>query len=99
MLEFLETIVVIYFIGQKYDDLTQASVGLATITQNCLAYAITYSVSTGLEAMASQAYGNKTHELVGIYLQKSLIMIGILFIPILLAFYFIDIILVEIGME
>lgn len=98
ILEVLETVILVYFLGRE-TDLIQSSVGLATVMKNCFAYAVTYSLSLGLEAIASQAYGYESYELVGVYLQKSIVLGWLLLIPICILFGFMQSILVVIGID
>jgi len=72
----------IIYVGKLGDELKLGGIGLANSLFCSIPLAVTYGISGVLETLVSQAYGNKQYYLCGIYLNKQIFIVTILFIPI-----------------
>lgn len=76
-----------------------AGLGLALSLKVMLPYAITIGVSGVLETLVSQAYGNKMHSLCGLNLNRHLLMVTAMFIPISVILWNTESILISLGQQ
>lgn len=58
-----------------------AGIGLANAIIYCFPLSLTYGISSILETMVSQAYGSGEYYLCGMYLNRQILMISIIFVP------------------
>ena len=70
------------FVSMLNDENMVAGIGLANAIIYCFPLSLTYGVSSVLETLVSQAYGSGEYYLCGLYLNRQIFVLTILFIPI-----------------
>ena len=70
------------FVGKLNDESALAGIGLATALIYCLPVSLTFGMASVLETMVSQAYGSKQYNICGQYLNKQILVVTCLFIPV-----------------
>jgi len=75
------TLIYIYFVGHLNQPILLASVSLGQQFSNVLCFAILCSLDSGFAALASQAFGARNYEKVGIYYQKTLVVYLLTSVP------------------
>eukprot|EP01016_Furgasonia_blochmanni_P028328 TRINITY_DN2977_c0_g1_i1.p1 TRINITY_DN2977_c0_g1~~TRINITY_DN2977_c0_g1_i1.p1 ORF type:complete len:452 (+),score=76.56 TRINITY_DN2977_c0_g1_i1:164-1519(+) len=89
------------FLGKSEDDAADESggLGIGGLWFNCFGSAVSFSLSAGLETVASQAYGAQKYSLVGVYYQRCLAILMAFSIPVITIFIACSPILQMIGIE
>ena len=72
----------IVFVGKLNNESALAGIGLATALIYCLPVSLTFGMASVLETMVSQAYGSMQYNICGQYLNKQIIVVTCLFIPV-----------------
>ena len=57
---------------------------------NILGLSLGLGIATALDTLSSQAYGAAQPKMLGIYLQRSVLILGALFVPVFIVNYFTD---------
>jgi multidrug resistance protein, MATE family len=70
------------FVGRLNDEGMMAGIGLANSLIQTIPLSLTYGISGVLETLVSQAHGNKQYHLCGVYLNKQIFIISVLYVPI-----------------
>ena len=93
------TLTNMHFIGHLNKPILLAAIGLGQTWANAFGVAIFISLHNGFITRAAQAFGANKHRLVGLYFQKSLILDGLLLIPLGLFLVFSSNLMILLGME
>lgn len=75
------------FAGKLNDESTLVGIGLANTLIEGFPLMITLGVSSAVESLVSQAYGNKQYKLCGAFLNKQIMLVTAAFLPIIVGFY------------
>ena len=75
------------FAGRLHDESILVGIGLANSLITGLPMTITLGISSVIETLVSQAYGNKQFKVCGSYLNKQIILITAVFLPVVIIFY------------
>ena len=87
------------FVGHLGDEVKLAGVGMANMYINILILSISYGLSSSLNTLISQSYGQKDYRLCGIYLNRARILITIVFIPMIFVLLYTETIFIVMGFE
>ena len=68
--------------GKLKDTNMLAGMGLANAIIYCLPCSFTFGITSVLETLVSQAIGSQQHALCGMYLNRQIVMISVMFLPI-----------------
>lgn len=71
-------------------------IGMANTLIECFPVMITLGISSSIETLVSQHYGKGQYKMCGSYLNKQIVLITSIFIPIVLIFYYSKIVMVDI---
>ena len=93
------TLIYIYFVGHLNQPVLLASVSLGQQFSNVLCFAILCSLDSGFAALASQAFGARNYEKVGIYYQKTLVVYLLTSVPCVFVLLQSDVIFGFLGIE
>lgn len=74
----IDTVVV----GRLGNEDMMAGLGIANSLIQMIPLCLTYGISGVLETLVSQAHGNQQYHLCGVYLNKQIFIISVLFVPI-----------------
>lgn len=97
MIQIIVQFTTLYFIGNLNDPIVLASVGLANMMINVLAFAITQGLNGALEYYVSNAYGARQYVECGEWLNRGKFIATISLIPVALLFAYADKILLLLG--
>jgi multidrug resistance protein, MATE family len=81
LLQYSFSLVTIFVVGHIGTD-ELGAVSLATMTANITGYAVFEGLATSLDTLCAQAYGNGRKEQVGLHLQRMVLLMFLLMIPI-----------------
>ncbi|CAG9324217.1 unnamed protein product [Blepharisma stoltei] len=98
ILQFLVEIINMFFIG-NIDIERLDGIDLDSMWGNFIGVAVGWGLAGGLETLCSQANGNKQYEMVGIWLQRGVVVLTVAFIPITNAILYITEVLMLMGVE
>ena len=76
-----------------------AAVGLGFTTLNMMGYAILWGFTYALDTLISRSAGAQNHELSGVYLNRGLFYLLVFIIPVTIAIFKVEAILVGIGQD
>lgn len=99
MMQIIVQMTTMYFIGNMNDPVILASVGLANMMINVLAFAITQGLNGALEYYVSNAYGAKKYQECGEWLNRGKFVATCALIPVLLIFAYADKLLLLLGQD
>ena len=69
------------FVGHLGDESMVAGVGMGNMYMNILAMSIAQGLSSTLNTLVSQSYGQKNYHLCGVYLNRARIIVTVLYVP------------------
>eukprot|EP01016_Furgasonia_blochmanni_P009038 TRINITY_DN13739_c0_g1_i1.p1 TRINITY_DN13739_c0_g1~~TRINITY_DN13739_c0_g1_i1.p1 ORF type:complete len:437 (-),score=27.17 TRINITY_DN13739_c0_g1_i1:35-1285(-) len=99
VIEIVTSLVSIYFMGQVSDTETLGALGLGVSWVACFGYTVTYSINSGLECLASQAYGARDYSLMISYLHKTIIAQITALLPLSVLAFFAEDLMILVGFE
>jgi len=98
ILQFLVEIINMFFIG-NIDIERLDGIGLGNMWGNFIGVAVGWGLAGGLDTLCSQANGNKQYEMVGVWLQRGVVVLTVAFIPITVAILYTAEVLMLMGVE
>jgi MATE family multidrug resistance protein len=87
----------IYFMGHLDDPDLLAGVGLGAMLLNVFCFAVSQGLNGTLETFVSQSYGSGDFRMCGVYLNRARLIVTVVLLPVIFAFFFADKILVTCG--
>ena len=76
-----------------------AGVGIGVIIYNMVGVSICFGLASALDTLCTHAYGAKLYYLMGCYLNRSLLILTIVFIPVFFILFFIEFLLLSINQK
>jgi multidrug resistance protein, MATE family len=89
----------IYFMGHLDDPDLLAGVGLGAMLLNVCCFAVSQGLNGALETFVSQSYGAGDERMCGVYLNRARTIVTVILLPVAIAFFFADSILISCGQD
>jgi multidrug resistance protein, MATE family len=89
----------IYFMGHQNDPDLLAGVGLGAMLLNVCCFAVSQGLNGTLETFVAQSYGAGDERMCGVYLNRARTILTVVLLPVAIAFFFSDSILVACGQD
>jgi MATE family multidrug resistance protein len=92
-------IVSLVFVGHLDDRLYLDAAALGNMFFNISAQSVGFGLASGMDTLCSQAYGGKQVKMIGVYLQRGILIMSLICVPCFFLNYHVDTILVWLGQQ